>query len=483
MAQSSEPTASDDAPRFKARHTRAQRVVLATNMLVIVGCFAGATALIAGKNVRESLSAAPNVTLDTTPTLPGTPTSVTIPASVQPGVSTLPAGTGPTSTFPVADAKAENFLITGDDNNACVSPDSPWAGAVTNRESLGSRSDTIMVMRVDPVTHAAAVLSFPRDLWVKIPGRGMSRINSAYQKGQYDVMAQTLHDNFGVDVDHFIQIDFCAFKTIVDAVGGVAVPFAEPIRDAHVGLDIENAGCHTFSGDEALAYVRTRHLQYLDNGTWKGDGTSDYGRISRQQDFLRRMLKAALNKGFLDVSVARGFLEAARKYIVFDQNLSIDDMLSFAGLLRDIQPADIRTYQVQALGKNIGGAAVLIPQLTGDNMKAILAVFKGEATLAGAPAQTDVTVPGVPTTVGAGGTAVSTSVTGTSAAASSTVAPDNSAAAGRVTSTLPGASTSVPRTTTSTTSTTSTTVAGPVATNPDDIIRGVVPDKNATCPA
>jgi anionic cell wall polymer biosynthesis LytR-Cps2A-Psr (LCP) family protein len=72
----------------------------------------------------------------------------------------------------VADPEAQNFLVVGDDGNACIDPDSPWASAADPaRNDLGQRSDTIMVVRIDPATSRAAILSFPRDLWVKIPAR------------------------------------------------------------------------------------------------------------------------------------------------------------------------------------------------------------------------------------------------------------------------------------------------------------------------
>ena len=98
-------------------------------------------------------------------------------------------------------------------------------------------------MRVDPSTNQAAVLSFPRDLWVTIAGTDSeSRINSAYVKDDPTKLIQTIYDNFGIGIDHFVQVDFCAFKTLVDAVGGVPVPFAYPARDENTGLDVPQPG-------------------------------------------------------------------------------------------------------------------------------------------------------------------------------------------------------------------------------------------------
>ena len=404
--------------RGPKRHTAAQRGVLVLNIVVVLACFAGAGILLVAKRVREGFVAAPRATYTETSTSAATTTTGAAPASTQPGaVVTTAAPTTTPETFPEPDPQAMNFLITGDDNNACVDPDSPWAGAVEGREDIGNRSDTIMVLRLDPTTKAAAVLSFQRDLYVDIPGRADGRINTTYQKGQYDLMAQTLYDNFGVQVDHFVQIDFCAFKQIVDAVGGVSVPFTYPVRDKNTGLDILDTGCHAFSGDEALAYVRSRHLQYQDvDGAWKSDGTSDFGRIARQQDFLRRMLQAAGARGLLSPSLVRSLIDAVQQYVVFDAGFSLDDMLKFAGLLREIPPASIHTYQVQATGANKAGASVLIPQIDGANMTAILDIFRGTAPLAGAPEQVaDTTTSAATTTVPA--------ATTTTAVSSGPVAP------------------------------------------------------------
>src|SRR4029077_8019635 len=110
------------------------------------------------------------------------------------------------------------------------------------------------------VTSQIAVLSFPRDLWVTIDGQAKQRINSAYERDNPQKLINTIYNNFGINTDHYIQVDFCAFKTLVDAVDGVSVPFTTPVRDANSGLNVPEAGCYTFDGDHALAYVRSRKL-------------------------------------------------------------------------------------------------------------------------------------------------------------------------------------------------------------------------------
>ena len=392
---------TDPATSFKPHHTAGQRAVMAFNIVVVIGCIAGAIALLIGKNELDNTLATEQVDVVTTTIAPATTTTVvgtTVPVS-----STTP-GTFP----PVVDPAAQNFLIAGSDAHSCTTPGSPWSNAADPTRDGQGRSDSLMIIRIDPTTHAAAVLSFPRDLWVKINGAN-GRINTAYVQDDYTLLAQTIYDNFGIVVDHYLQVDFCAFKTIVDAVGGVTVPFTTRIVDVHVGLDVP-MGCHTFSGDEALAYVRSRHLKWVDsNGERHEDRAGDLGRISRQQDFLRRVLAAALNKGIYDPAVASALIESMQTYIVRDSGLlAINDILSFAGVMRDIDPLSIRTYQVESYGKVVGGVAVQMPQIKTDNMKAILAIFLGTAPLAGAPDRvlTTTTVAGTPATTTATGTTV-----------------------------------------------------------------------------
>ncbi len=249
-----------------------------------------------------------------------------------------------------------------------------------------------MVFRVDPAADRVAVLSFPRDLYVKIAdSNSKSRINSAYRRDDPQRLIDTIYENFGIGIDHYIQVDFCTFKTLVDAVGGVTVPFAYPARDPNTGLNVPTTGCFTFDGDHALAYVRSRHYEYEDppgSGNWKTDGTSDLGRISRQQDFLRRTLSSVLAKGFLNPSVARGMISAATGgNVVTDDQLTLAKLMEFAGVLRDVEPDSIPSYQIEAVGKKISGNSVLEPRIDGENMQAVLAMFRGETSLADAPVQ------------------------------------------------------------------------------------------------
>lgn len=350
------------------------------NIIVIIACFGTAAIVYYGNekaNDRKVVSLVGSTTKLTVPpatTADGTP-------GTDPDV-TLVAG-------PV-DMSARNFLITGSDNGACVAPDSPYASAFDNRNGLGERADTIMILRLDPTTNAGAVLSFPRDLWVKIAGKkSRSRINSAFNRDDPNTLVLTIWENFGIPVDHYVNIDFCAFKKIVDAVGGVRVPFATPIRDRNTGLNIENSGCHRFDGEEGLAYVRSRKLFYYDSDSqsWKQDPAADRGRISRQQDFLRRTLQKALDVGAGSPTVAKDLIDAALQFVILDDQLTPGKLLELAQAMRNLDPATLKTYQVEGSGKLINGQSVIEPKLETDTMEGVLAVFQGKARLVDAPEQ------------------------------------------------------------------------------------------------
>ena len=405
MSQSPDPVQRP----YKPRHTLGQRALLAVNLLIVVACVGAAGGLIYAKQQADLRLQTPAVVVATT-----NPGGDNLEGTDSEGTANTDPVTG--DTFPPADPEARNFLITGSDTNACVDPNSPWAGAADPaRENLGNRSDTIMVMRVDPSTNGAAVLSFPRDLWVDIPGKGDSRINAAYVQDDYSLLAQTLYDNFGIIVDHYIQVDFCAFKRIVEAVGGVKVPFEYAVRDANVGIDIE-AGCHTFGGDEALAYVRSRHLKWIDkNGRAREDRAADLGRISRQQDFLRRVLQAALEKGLFDPAVARALIESLQTDVVTEAGFTLIDMLRFAGVMKNVDPNSIRTYQVEGISAVHSNQAVLEPDFESDYLQAVLDMFRGVTSLTGAPAEeapTTTDVGSATTTTAPADPSVTTTTTG-----------------------------------------------------------------------
>jgi len=440
-------------PIRQRRRTWPQRLVLTFNTLLTVACFGTAITVYYGNEKANDRKVVSILGAQGGPklTLPSTTTPID-PATGQPSV-TEPA-------IPV-DLTAKNFLITGTDNGACIDPDSPYAAAFGNRNGLGERADTIMILRLDPKTNAAAVLSFPRDLWVRINGkRTQGRINSAFNRDDPNPLIVTIFDNFGILIDHYVNIDFCAFKEIVDAVGGVRVPFATPVRDKNTNLLIEAPGCHTFGGEEGLAYVRSRHFRYYDAKTkkWIEDPAADRGRISRQQDFLRRTIQKALDKSAGSPTIAKDLIDAALSYVILDANLTAGKLLDLASAMKNLDTSTMKTYQVEGVGKRVGELSVIEPRLTTDNMKAVLAVFQGRARLVDAPEQ----IFEVATTTAAPATTTATATTVRPSTVAGQTAPPT---------------TKAPRTTTTTSTTTTTLV--PVYVESNSV--GVLPTNDPAC--
>ena len=287
--------------------------------------------------------------------------------------------------LPIGDLKAKNFLITGSDNNACIAKDSPYAGGFGKRSSYGERSDSIMVIRVNPIDNQAAVISFPRDMWVTQAGstrRG--RINTNFDKKNPNRLIRTIKENFGISVDHYVNIDFCAFKEVIDAVGGVRVPFVNKARDKRTGFKVLKANvCYTFEGDHALAYMRSRHYQWYDPALqkWRTDPSSDWGRIARQQDFMRRLVKKALDKARTNPRVATGILNAALKNVITDDRLNALTVLQLGQAMKNFDANTMGSYTMPGIGQVIDKASVIVPDFESDQSKKILSVFQGKASL------------------------------------------------------------------------------------------------------
>jgi LCP family protein required for cell wall assembly len=346
--------------RTRVRHRRQRRAAAA--MVPALAALAVVGARSSGSRDVSTIGTAVDATVVDTAVAPSSDSSTAAPTS-----SAMIAPTGP----------AVNLLVVGTDGGACVSADSPWAGAADPTRSAVQRTDTMMIVRLDPGAVAVTVMSLPRDLWVAIAGKGSGRLNSTYVPGDPALLAQTIYDNLGVVVDHYVQVDFCAFKRLVDAVGGVAVPFGAPVVDRQVGLDLP-AGCHLFSGDEALAYVRSRHLSVVgSDGAVRQDPTSDLGRMSRQRDFMIRLLSKALDRGLFDPEIATALLASLQTDLVTDQGLTIEELTRLSGVVRAVGADGVATRELQVSGTIVGGQSVLTVDRGDPDVDAALSVFRG----------------------------------------------------------------------------------------------------------
>lgn len=365
----------------RPRRTWPQRLTVGAAVLGAVASLTSAGALATG---RWALSQRQLVVIDEPTAIAGG----SLGADQSPGAPANSSEPAAEVLDGTVEPEAANFLLVGTDNNACLDPGSKYAPYILGRENFGERADVIMVWRVNPDTGGVAALSLPRDLYVRIDGGRQGRINAAFDAQDPNRLINTIRNNFGIETDHYIQVDFCAFKTLVDSVGGVGIPLPGPVRDRGTGLEFASSGCTTLDGDDALAYVRSRYLEFerpAGSGNWVIDPSSDWGRIARQQDFIRRTIATVITGGLLQPSVARGLIEANADDVVTDSDLSLSTMLGFATTLRTVDTNAISSYQIEATGRTVGGQAVLIPMLANQRMRDILDIFQGDSTIDGDP--------------------------------------------------------------------------------------------------
>ena len=242
-----------------------------------------------------------------------------------------------------------------------------------------------MILRVDPGVNDVAVLSFPRDLWVSIAGTTrQARINSAFDAKDPSRLIRTIGENFDVPVDHYVNVNLCAFKEIVDSVGGVKIPFDYRTKDDRVGFREVGPGCVELRGSQALAYVRSRSgYKYFDETKqkWSSDPTGDIGRINRQQDFLRRSMQRALDRASTNPATANALLNVALQRVITDDRITPRDLLTLAQAMRNLDTTGVKSYTIEWSMRRIGGESVLMPIIDTDSMKQILSVFRGEAVV------------------------------------------------------------------------------------------------------
>ncbi|MDY7103466.1 MAG: LCP family protein [Actinomycetota bacterium] len=256
----------------------------------------------------------------------------------------------------------QNYLVVGSDSRDNIDEDDPDAGAFLEGEFGGRRSDTMMVVRVDPQTEAISVLSIPRDLWVPIQPDGHSqRINTAYAGGPQQVV-DTVESYFRIPIHHYVEIDFVAFKGLVDTLGGVPMWFDRGMQDTNTGLFVPSPGCVVLDGTDALAFARSRHLEVLDDdGSWSADPTGDLGRITRQQVFLRRAMDQAATLGLSDLLTVNRLLGVATDNVSLDAGLDVTEMARTIQGFATFEGDAIATYTLPTSNwRTPQGAAVLL---------------------------------------------------------------------------------------------------------------------------
>jgi len=271
-----------------------------------------------------------------------------------------------------AQANDENFLMVGSDTRDGATDEE---GVGTADSTPGARSDTVMVAHVPADRQRVVVTSFPRDLEIdrpecqrwdpaksentdeKVPEQKIAKLNTAYAVGGPLCVTKVIQQITGLRINHFVGIDFNGFKEMVDAVHGVTIHNDLPIDDSVLGKVLLETGDVTISGDQALNFVRARHV--------KGDPTSDYGRIKRQQEFIGALLKKVMSSDVvLDPGKLSDFITAFAK-ATFGDNLGVKQMMTLAQSMKGLDPTKINFLTVPTVGiANSRGNEVLVKSRT-----------------------------------------------------------------------------------------------------------------------
>ena len=255
-------------------------------------------------------------------------------------------------------AEPANFLLIGSDTRAFVNTTEEEESFGNAEAQGGQRSDTLMVVHVDPEHRKGLLVSFPRDLLVDVPGHGRTKINSAYNDGPQNVI-DTMQSNFDIPIHHYLEIDFASFKGIVNAVGGVPIFFPAPARDEKTGLNVFpfafKAGCYELDGEQALAYVRSRGFEQLIDDEWQEDPTADLGRITRQQAFMRRLATEAVATALRNPLAANGIADESLAELRADENLSRSDINKLIQAFRSVDPNDLNSFEMVTIPNQDAG--------------------------------------------------------------------------------------------------------------------------------
>jgi LCP family protein required for cell wall assembly len=241
-----------------------------------------------------------------------------------------------------------------------TSPDLIWQGkervnilvmGIDQRpgEEGAFRTDTMLVLTLDPVSKTGGMLSIPRDLWVPIPGYGVGRINTAHVLGDIDdypgggpaLAVKTVENNLGVPIHYYARVDFNAFVELVNRIGGIDIYVEKEIDDptypshdpadpyGYAPLHIE-VGEHHFDGEMALKYARTRH-----------SAGADFDRAERQQKVLKAVFTKVTRLDMLPTLIAQapqmwGLLQDS-----VETDLTLDQIIALARLATQVDPDDI----------------------------------------------------------------------------------------------------------------------------------------------
>jgi LCP family protein required for cell wall assembly len=169
-------------------------------------------------------------------------------------------------------------------------------------------------------------------------------------------MVRTIRENLGIEVNHYVEVDFVGFSSMIDELGGLEMTFPYPARDNFSGLSVE-AGTQILDGDQALAFARSRKYQEYQNGGWVSVDASDIGRTQRQQEVVRAILTEMKTPG--SIAEAGQIAGSIAQHMTVDATLAASSVAQLAWDFRGLLTGSIEGHTLPVYGDTVGGASVV----------------------------------------------------------------------------------------------------------------------------
>lgn len=255
--------------------------------------------------------------------------------------------------LPDGPTRVRHVLVVGLDDRSVLTPEE--RRELSTGDAEGARTETLMLVRVDPDRDQLDALRFPRDLLVTRCDGSRGRINAAYGIGERDgrggtsCLVSTITGWSGLPIHHVVTVDFRGFVDLVDAVDGVELYLDQPLFDRRAGLDLPE-GCVRLDGADALAFARARSID------------SDLGRIDRQQQLVAAALEQiATPRTLADPTRLTALVRAAERNLTLDDRLSTQRMLQFGRVAAERGADDLVTRTVEGTMDASEGPWFLVP--------------------------------------------------------------------------------------------------------------------------
>ena len=236
-------------------------------------------------------------------------------------------------------------------------------GVDSRTEGDPGRSDSIMLIGLDPVSRTMSVMSIPRDSRVSIPGHGYDKINATtnsdyFSDGGIELLEKTVEAMIpGIKVNYYVKANFAGFEQVIDALGGVTinVEMAMYYKAEDTLIDLK-PGVQHMDGKTALGYARFRHDAVGDFGSWNGE---EYGRVVRQKALFKAIV--AQTSSLRNVWLLPPVIRAVEKAVVTD--LLPNDMLRVTLAFKNTSDKEVTTIPFPGEPGDVDGTAYVIPDL------------------------------------------------------------------------------------------------------------------------